>query len=183
MASTIHIVGFAGSLRKQSTNRAALKIAQSLVPEGTELEIVTLDDLPLFNQDYENDPPPTVRRFKEKIRQADAVFMVTPEYNYSTSGVLKNAIDWASWPYKDCPLTGKPTAIMGVGGRFGTVRAQLHLRQTLLYLDAQVITKPEVMVINAWEKFDGEGNLLEEKTREQINLLVSTLVKKVQITR
>ena len=180
MLSTIHILGFAGSLRKQSTNRAALRVAQGLVPEGAELEIVTLDDLPLFNQDQENDPPPAVRYFKEKIRQADALFIVTPEYNYSTSGVLKNAIDWVSWPFQQCPLTGKPTAIMGAGGRFGTVRAQLHLRQTLLYLDVPVITKPEVMIINAWEKFDSEGNLLDDHTRQQIELLVSTLVKKVR---
>lgn len=180
MSSTIHILGFAGSLRKQSTNRAALRIAQGLVPEGAEMEIVTLDELPLFNQDYENDPPPVVQQFKKKIRQADTLFIVTPEYNYSTSGVLKNAIDWVSWPFKQCPLTGKPTAIMGVGGRFGTVRAQLHLRQTLLYLDVPVITKPEVMVVNAWEKFDSEGNLLDEKVREQIELLVHTLVKKVR---
>jgi chromate reductase, NAD(P)H dehydrogenase (quinone) len=98
MPSPIHILGFAGSLRKNSYNRAALKIAQELVPEEAELEIVTLDELPLFNQDYENNEPAAVRSFKEKIRQADSLLIVTPEYNYSTSGVLKNAIDWASRP-------------------------------------------------------------------------------------
>ena len=180
MSDTIHILGFAGSLRKQSTNRAALKIAQGLVPDGAEMEIITLDDVPLFNQDYENDPPKTVRDLKEKIRQADALFIITPEYNYSVSGVLKNAIDWVSWPYNECPMRGKPCAIMGVGGRFGTVRAQLHLRQILLYLDVSVITKPEVMILNAWEKFDSEGRLLDEKAREQIELLVYTLVQKVR---
>src|SRR5436309_698848 len=127
MSSKIHILGFAGSLRKHSTNRAALKVAQGLLPDAAEMEIITLDDLPLFNQDYENDEPPVVRIFKEKIRQADALFIVTPEYNYSTSGVLKNAIDWASWPIARSPFKGKPIALMGVGGRFGTVRAQQHL--------------------------------------------------------
>src|ERR1700730_5673984 len=91
MSSSLHILGFAGSLRKHSYNRAALKIAQGLVPEGAELEIVTLDALPLFNQDDENDPPESVRLFREKIRQADALLVVTPEYNYSIPGVLKNA--------------------------------------------------------------------------------------------
>ena len=98
MAATIHILGFAGSLRKNSYNRAALKVAQSLVPEGAEMEIITLDEIPLYNQDYEDDEPSSVRTFKEKIRQADALFIVTPEYNYSMPGVLKNAIDWASRP-------------------------------------------------------------------------------------
>src|SRR6266567_970461 len=180
MPSTIHILGFAGSLRKQSYNRAALKIAQSLVPEGAEMEIITLDEIPLYNQDYENDEPQSVRTFKEKIRQADALFIVTPEYNYSMPGVLKNAIDWASRPEGKSVLTGKPTAIMGVGGRYGTVRAQLHLRQVFQYLDTPVVTKPEVHVIAAWEKFDNDGNLKDEQIREQIETLVLRLVRKVR---
>ena len=180
MSHTIHILGFAGSLSKQSINRGVLKIAQGLVPQDAEMEIINLDEIPLYNRDYDDDPPPVVRELKEKIRQADALFIVTPEYNYSISGVLKNAIDWVSRPVNTCPMTHKPTAIMGAGGRFGTVRAQLHLRQILLYLDVLVITKPEVMILNAWEKFDSEGHLIDEKTREQIELLVNTLVKKVQ---
>nr|HET6902631.1 NAD(P)H-dependent oxidoreductase [Ktedonobacteraceae bacterium] len=182
MANTIHILGFAGSLRKQSYNRAALKIAQGLVPEGAEMEIITLDNLPLHNQDFENDEPQSVRDFKEKLRQADALFIATPEYNYSISGVLKNAIDWASRPLDTSPLVRKPTAIMSAGGRFGAVRAQLHLRQIFLFLDTQVVTKPEVMIMNAWEKFDNEGHLLDEQARQQIELLVHTLVKKVRET-
>lgn len=180
MASHIHIVGFAGSLRKGSYNRAGLKVAQGLLPEGAELEIATLDELPLFNEDYEFNPPIFVQIFKEQVRRSDAVLIVTPEYNYSMSGVLKNAIDWLSRPLAECPLTGKPTAIMGFGGRYGTVRAQQHLRQVLLYLDTPVITKPEVHIINAWEKFDGSGNLIDETVREQIRLLLSKLVDKVR---
>jgi chromate reductase len=183
MASPIRIVGFAGSLRKGSYNRAGLKVAQGLVPEGAELEIVTLDELPLFNEDYEFNPPVSVQTFKEQVRRSDAVLMVTPEYNYSMSGVLKNAIDWLSRPLAGCPLTGKPTAIMGFGGRFGTVRAQQHLRQVLLYLDTPVITKPEVHIINAWEKFDGEGNLIDDLVCGQIKLLLAKLVDKVREAR
>ena len=158
----LHILGCVGSLRKKSYNRAGLREAQKLEPEGVELDIFELDALPLFNQDYENEPPEPVRVFKEKIRQADALLVVTPEYNYSFSGVLKNAIDWVSRPIATTPLRGKPTAIMGFGGKFGTVRAQLHLRQVFLFLDTPVLLKPEVCVINAWEKFDSDGNLTDE---------------------
>ncbi|HCP73774.1 MAG TPA: FMN reductase, partial [Ktedonobacter sp.] len=109
--------------------------------------------------------------------QADSLLIVTPEYNYSTSGVLKNAIDWASRPTGKSVLEGKPAALMGVGGRFGTVRAQQHLRQTFLYLNMPVLLKPEVHVMAAWEKFDNNGNLTDDKTREQIQALVEALVQ------
>jgi chromate reductase len=177
MTSPIHILGFAGSLRKNSYNRAGLKIAQQLVPEGAELEIVTLDEIPPFNQDYENDEPAAVRSFKEKIHHADSLLVVTPEYNYSIPGVLKNAIDWASRPTGTSVLEGKPAAIMGIGGRFGTVRAQQHLRQVFHYLNMPVLLKPEVHVMAAWEKFDDDGNLTDDKTREQIQALVEALVQ------
>ncbi len=180
MASQLHIVGFVGSLRKDLYNRAGLQAAKGLVPEGAELEIAALDELPLFNQDYEFNPPVPVQTFKDQIRWSDAVLIVTPEYNYSMSGVLKNAIDWLSRPLAECPLTGKPTAIMGFGGRYGTVRAQQHLRQVLLYLDTPVITKPEVHIINAWEKFDDEGNLIDDAAREQIKLLLAKLMSTVR---
>jgi chromate reductase len=177
MTSPIHILGFAGSLRKNSYNRAGLKIAQQLVPEGAELEIVTLDEIPPFNQDYENDEPAAVRFFKEKIHHADSLLVVTPEYNYSIPGVLKNAIDWASRPTGTSVLEGKPAAIMGIGGRFGTVRAQQHLRQVFHYLNMPVLLKPEVHVMAAWEKFDDDGNLTDDKTREQIQALVEALLQ------
>src|SRR5437764_5060692 len=180
MTSPIHMLGFAGSLRKNSYNRAGLKIAQQLVPEGAELEIVTLDEIPLYNQDYENDEPAPVRSFKEKIHHADSLLVVTPEYNYSIPGVLKNAIDWASRPTGKSVLEGKPAAIMGAGGRFGTVRAQLHLRQIFLYLHMPVLMQPDVHVFNTWEKFDSDGNLTDEKTREQIKALLEALVRNLQ---
>lgn len=177
MASTIHILGFTGSLRKKSYNRATLRIAQGLTPPEAELEIAELGELPLFNQDFENDKPEVVRDFEEKIRKADALLIVTPEYNYSVPGVLKNAIDWVSWPYAQSVITGKPTAILGAGGRVGTARAQLHLRQMLQYLDVPVLNKPEVFIQYAWEKFDSDGNLLDEATRDQIKRLLEALMK------
>jgi chromate reductase len=180
MPSTIQILGFTGSLRKGSYNQAALREARELLPDGADLEIVSLDNIPLFNQDYEYDEPEPVRSLKAKVKQADAVLIVTPEANYSIPGVLKNAIDWISWPIKMCPLTGKPTAILGAGGRVGTARAQLHLRQILAYLDVPVITKPEVFIINAWEKFDSEGNLTDERSRQEIKLLLERLVDAAQ---
>ena len=177
MAPTIHILGFTGSLRKKSYNRATLRVAQGLVPPETELEIAELGELPLFNQDFENDKPEVVRAFEEKIRKADALLIVTPEYNYSVPGVLKNGIDWVSWPYAKSVMTGKPTAILGAGGRVGTARAQLHLRQSLQYLDVPVLNKPEVFIQYAWEKFDSDGNLIDEAIRDQIRGLLDALVK------
>src|SRR5579863_7161490 len=185
MSPSIHIVGFAGSLRKDSYNRSALLLAQqtALENENVEFEILDLGNLPLFNQDLENDPPEVVRVFKEKIRHADAVFITVPEYNYSFSGVLKNAIDWTSRPLATCPMTGKLTAIMGAGGRVGTARAQLHLRQVFLYLDVQVLTKPEVLILNSWEKFDSAGNLINESDRKQVETLVKKLIQQAQNAR
>lgn len=183
MSSPIHILGFTGSLRKGSHNQAALREAHKFLPEGAELEIIGLGNIPLFNQDYEYDEPEPVRILKDKIKRADALFIVTPESNYSVPGVLKNAIDWISWPVKMCPMTGKPAAIMGVGGRFGTVRAQMHLRQILAYLDVPVITKPEVFIINGWEKFDGEGNLTDERARNEMTMLLERLVRAAEAGR
>lgn len=183
MSSTIHILGFTGSLRKGSYNQAALRQAQKFLSDGAEMEIISLENIPLYNQDYEYDEPEPVRILKDKVKMADALFIVTPEANYSIPGVLKNAIDWISWPLKMCPMTGKPTAIMGVGGRFGTARAQLHLRQILAYLDVPVITKPEVFIINGWEKFDSEGNLTDERGRNEMKILLEKLVKAAEEAR
>jgi len=176
MSSTIHILGFAGSLRQKSYNKALLRVAREYLPDDAELEIIGLDDIPLFNEDLVPDPPQSVRVFKEKIQQADALLIAVAEYNYSVSGVLKNAIDWAAWPIATTPLKGKLAAIMGTGGRFGTVRAQLNFRQTLLYTDTRVLLKPEVYIEKNWEKFDSEGNLTDQHARQSIEALVTALV-------
>jgi len=178
MSDTVQILGVAGSLRAGSYNRAALRAAGSLVPAGASLSTFGLEDIPPYNQDAETTLPPAVSELKRAIRQADAVLLVTPEYNFSVPGVLKNAIDWASRPAGDNAWEGKPAAIMGVSsGRFGTTRAQLHLRQVFVYLDVHCINKPHVMIGSAAEAFDTEGTLRDEKARELIRQLLENLVE------
>ena len=129
MTETITILGTAGSLRRDSYNRAALRAAQALAPTEATIDVFDLQGIPPFNQDDEQHPPAPVADLKTRIRAADAILMVTPEYNYSIPGVLKNAIDWASRPYGDSAWEGKPVAVMGASvGTLGTARAQYHLR-------------------------------------------------------
>jgi chromate reductase, NAD(P)H dehydrogenase (quinone) len=177
LATPIRILGIAGSLRKHSYNKGALRAAQQLVPDNAMLEVFDIKDIPLYNQDLENQPPESVRQLKAKIRQADAILFVTPEYNYSVPGVLKNAIDWASRPYPDNSWGGKPVAVMGASiAMAGTARSQYHLRQSFVYLDMHPINKPEVMINNAASKFDAEGNLTDEETKKWIRQLLEALV-------
>lgn len=177
MKTPIRILGIAGSLRRDSYNRAALRAATTLVPEGAVLETFELDDIPIFNQDEDQQPPASVVELKRRIREADAILFVTPEYNYSVPGVLKNAIDWASRPYGDSAWNGKPTAIMGASiGALGTARAQYHLRQILVFLNMFPLNQPEVMIGNAAARFDQEGNLTDEKTKDLIRQLLQNLV-------
>lgn len=143
MNTLVTILGFAGSLRQNSYNKAILRAAKELMPQVSKLEIFDLEGIPPFNQDLENKAPEKVKEFKAKIRAADAILITTPEYNYSIPGVLKNAIDWASRPYGDNSFEGKPVAIMGAsGGKLGTARAQYHLRQTFVFLDMHPINRP-----------------------------------------
>jgi len=174
---TISILGIAGSLRKGSFNKALLRVAAELVPENARLEIFDLDGIPPFNQDLESQPPDKVREFKEKIKTADAILIVTPEYNYSIPGVLKNAIDSASRPYGDNAWNGKPVAVMGASiGMLGTARAQYHLRQSFVFLDMYPLNKPEVMVPFVEQKIDQNGRLTDDKTREKIRELLVALI-------
>ncbi len=178
MNDPIRILGIAGSLRHDSYNRRALRAATELMPEGAILEIFELDGIPAFNQDKEHDPIAEVLEFKRRIREADAILFVTPEYNYSIPGVLKNAIDWASRPRGDSVWNGKPAAIMGVSlGAFGTARAQYHLRQIFVSLNILPINQPEVLIGNAAERFDKEGNLTDESTKNFIRQLMQNLVE------
>ena len=177
MDKQINILGFAGSLRRGSYNRALLLEATKLVPVGVKLEIFDLDDIPSFNQDLEQTMPDKVKEFKAKIRAADAILIATPADNYSIPGVLKNAIDWASRPYPDNSFEGKPVALMSASiGLLGGARAQYHLRQVFVFLDMHPINKPEVFVTFAPSKFDKEGNLIDEAAkiliREQLDKLV-----------
>jgi len=184
MERKIKILGMAGSLRKGSYNRSALRAAVSLAPENTVVEIAEIGNLPLFNQDLEQNLPEEVKEFKEKIKLTDAILFVTPEYNYSVPGVLKNAIDWASRPYTDNSWKEKPVAIMSAStGMLGGARAQYHLRQMLVFLNMFPINRPEVMIAKAPEKFDEKGNLTDEETKKRIGELLGALVawtKKLQ---
>lgn len=177
MGSIVRILGFAGSLRKNSYNKALLRFAVQLVPKNVVLETFDLEGIPPFNQDLENQPPQKVKEFKAKIRAADAILIVTPEYNYSMPGVLKNAIDWASRPYSDNAFKEKPVAMMGASiGMLGTARAQYHLRQVFIFLNMYPISLPEVFVSYAQEKFGEDGTLKDEKTKQLITKLLESLV-------
>ena len=173
----ISILGFAGSLRKDSYNKAILRAAVELVPKNAVIEVFDLEGIPLFNQDLENRPHEKVSEFKRKIRASDAILIATPEYNYSIPGVLKNAIDCASRPYGDNALEGKPVAVMGASiGMIGTARAQYHLRQCFVFLNMYPVNRPEVMVTFAQEKVDPGGQLTDQTTREKIKELLESLI-------
>jgi len=177
MDKPITILGFAGSLRKDSYNKALLRAAMKLIPKSTKLEIFDLEGIPPFNQDLENRMPEKVKEFKAKIKAANAILIATPEHNYSIPGVLKNAIDWASRPPGDNSFEGKPVAIMSASpGTLGGARAQYHLRQVLVSLNMHAINRPEVIVASADEKIDEKGNLADEKTRKKIMQLLENLV-------
>ena len=177
MTKPIIILGFAGSLRRNSYNKALLYAASELVPKDTKLEIFSLEGFPPFNQDLEDRMPQKVKEFKAKIRAADALLIATPEHNYSVPGVLKNAIDWASRPYDDNSFEGKPVAVMSASpGMLGGARAQYHLRQVLVSLNMHAINRPEVIVGSVDEKIDEKGNLTDEETRKRIGQLLESLV-------
>lgn len=174
----IKILGIAGSLRKGSYNRLVLNAAMELAPADAEIEIYDISEIPPFNQDLEADPPEVVKDFKNKILSADAILFVTPEYNYSIPGVLKNAIDWASRPYGASAWEGKPAAIMGASmGNIATARAQYDLRKIMVFLDMHPLNKPEIMIGNAHEKFDDKGNLKDDITRQLITRQLEALTK------
>ena len=161
----IRVLGISGSLRRSSFNTALLESAAQLLPPGMTLEIFDLSALPMYNQDDEKPFPPEVVDFRRRLEQADALLIASPEYNASITGALKNAIDWASRPPNQ-PLNGKPVAIMGAStGNFGTLRAQLHLRQILTHVGALTLPKPEVLVARAGQAFTPDGDLIDETAR------------------
>ncbi len=173
----INILGIVGSLRKASYNHAALRAARALMPAGAVLNLLELHGIPVFNQDEEMTPPTAVLEFKRRILAADAILFATPEYNYSVPGVLKNAIDWASRPFGNSAWNGKPAALMGASpSNLGTARAQYHLRQILVGFGMPVVSQPEVMISQAAQHFDPDGNLIDAPTRERIQKLLIALV-------
>ncbi|HTC11033.1 MAG TPA: NAD(P)H-dependent oxidoreductase [Acetobacteraceae bacterium] len=162
-----NILGIAGSLRKGSFNSAALRAAQELAPAGMTIEIFDIGTIPLYNEDVKAQGfPPAVADLRAKIKAADGLLLSTPEYNYSTSGVLKNVIDWASRP-PEHPFDGKPIALMGASaGALGTARAQYHLRHMFVFLNAHILNRPEVFIGAASTKFDAAGKLTDQATRD-----------------
>ena len=181
------VLGFAGSLRKGSYNKALIRSAIEVAPSSAHIDVFDLEGIPLYNQDLENDLPIKVVEFKAKIKAADALLIACPEYNFSVSGVLKNALDWASRPKKDMPLEGKPVAIMSAStGWLGGARAQYHLRQCFVFLNMHPVNQPEVMLANAPANVDTNGNVINEQTKALIQQLLESLVvwtKKLQQTQ
>lgn len=173
----VHVLAFCGSLRKASFNRALLRAAHKLAPEGMTIEDCDIAAIPPFDQDVldAGGYPPPCQDMRARIKAADAILFVTPEYNFSVPGVLKNAIDWASRP-PEPPLTDKPCAVMGASmGAMGTSRAQYHLRQMMVFLDMHPINKPEVLVTAAQTKFDKDLNLTDEATAGFVKTLLANL--------
>jgi chromate reductase len=181
MADQIKILGIAGSLRKQSYNKGALRAAQQLCPDGARIEVCELDGIPPFNQDDEKNAPAKVKDLKQRIKAADAILLVTPEYNYGVPGVLKNAIDWASRPYGDNAWDGKPVAIMSAAMSMGGgIRAQYQLRQSFVFLNMDAVVQPEVAINSVGERFDQDGNLTDETAKKLIGQLLRNLCDKVR---
>jgi chromate reductase, NAD(P)H dehydrogenase (quinone) len=175
-AKGINVLAICGSLRMGSYNRAALRTAIELRPPGMAIETADISAFPLYNEDVRAQGfPPPVETLRRQIAAADALLFVTPEYNYSMSGVLKNAIDWASRP-PDQPFAGKPVAIMGAAaGMAGSARAQYDLRRCCVFLDMHPLNKPEVLIGQAQTKFDAEGRFTDEVGRGLIRDLLVAL--------
>lgn len=170
------VLAIVGSLRRDSYNRAVLRAAQELAPDTMTLTEHPLDEVPLYNYDVEQqgDPGP-VTALKEAIAAADALLVITPEYQHGVPGVLKNALDWASRPPRRSPLHGKPVAIMGASpGMTGTARAQTQLRQTLVYNACRVLPPPEVLISHVDERVT-DGVVTDDETREFIGSAITRL--------
>ncbi len=173
----MHIVAISGSLRKDSYNTKLAHAFAALAPEGAEVEVVSIADLPFYDQDAEAAFPTAAQALKDKVNAADAVILVTPEYNRSVPGVLKNAIDWLSRPYGKNSFAGKPVLVAGVSiGKIGTAVAQSHLKQIMVYLDAHVVGQPELYLGPAAEVFGDDGEVKESSTKELLRKALLALM-------
>jgi chromate reductase len=163
-----NVVGFAGSLRGGSFNRALLRAATELAPRALNIVIHELDGIPLYNGDIEAaGVPQSVVQLRDVIRKADGLLIATPEYNHGVPGVLKNTIDWLSRPPRNSALNSKVAAIMGASpGIMGTARGQSQLRQAFVFTNTYALLQPEVLVGRAHEKFDADGRLVHQATRD-----------------
>lgn len=172
------ILGFAGSLRKGSYNRALLRKAIEINPTPYPIISFELNAIPLYDDDMAKDnTSQAINEFREKIKDSRGILIASPEYNYSITGVLKNAIDWASTVVLGNVLESKPVAIMGAStSRFGTARSQLALRGVLHAARAQVLQKPELMITRAANAFDEDGDLINEKAVSVLSSLLTAFI-------
>ncbi len=178
------IVGIPASLRRGAFSTGLLDAAVELAPEGTRIEVADIHGFPVFNQDEENDPPEPVRRFQEKVRPADAVLFAVNEHNYGLSAAEKNALDWGSRPPGQSVWNGKPAGMMSASvGMLGGVRAQLALRQSMVYLNMFPVNRPEVFVAMASQKFDANGRLVDETARKVVRAHLIELVRFARVLR
>lgn len=174
----IKFLGITGSLRKQSTNKGLLRAAAAQVPENVSMVIADLTDIPFYNSDI-TEKPESVKHVLEKMRQADALVLACPEYNYSLAPALKNILDWASREPDNHLLAGKPVALMGAAGGMGSSRAQYHMRQVCVFLDLHPLNKPEVFANAFTDAFDAEGNLVDQKLTTLIATQMQALAEQV----
>ena len=175
----LQFAGLAGSLRKGSFNRMLLNAALELLPEDVSMEIISFENVPLYNADQDlpssKERPETVKQFRDSLSKADGLVIVSPEYNYSIPGGLKNAIDWASRG-EDSPLLRRPVALMGATpGLWGTTRMQLAFHSVFLFLDMKPVYKPEILLAQANKKFDEQGRLNDEMAKDLIRKKLQAL--------
>ncbi|WP_118973630.1 NADPH-dependent FMN reductase [Taibaiella koreensis] len=181
---SISVIALSGSLRKGSYTTQLLHAFAEAAPQEVKFHMVSLDELPLFNQDLESNPPQPVKEFWMAIESADAVLLASPEYNRSYSPVLKNALDWGSRPEGQNKWKGKPVALLGCSpyqlGAFGAIN---HLRQVVMYLDMPVLQQPEFYLNQAGDKFDEQGKLADEKTKKLVDALWTAFIAWIKVIK
>ena len=185
MSDYIQFVGLSGSLRKGSFNTMLLKAAAQLLPTDVSMEIISIEDIPLYNADHDlpaaKQRPASVEHFRKMLTDADGILIASPEYNYSIPGGLKNAIDWASRG-EDSPLLRKPIAVIGATtGLWGTARMQVAFHNVFLFLDMKPVYKPEVLVAQAEKKFDAKGNLTDEMAKKLLKQKLEALKEMIHL--
>lgn len=183
VARVFNVVGLAGSLRRGSYNRALLRTATEVAPPTLHIDIHELDCIPLYNSDVEAVGVPTsVVQLREAIGKADALLIATPEYNHGVPGVLKNTIDWLSRPPQNSALNGKVAAVMGASrGITGTARAQSQLRQSFVFTNTYMLLQPEILVGHAHEKFDADGRLVHQATRDVLTVFLERFTELIAL--
>jgi chromate reductase len=174
--SLVRILGISGSARKRSYNTALLHAAEALVPDGAALETIDVSRFPLFNNDLVEEMPAEIREFKQRVEKADAILFATPEFNYSISAVLKNAIEWGNQPENS--WDSKPAAIISASISLrGGARAQAHLRQIMVDLNMYPINQPQLLLARAQEKFDANLKLVDAASLKTLQSLLVALVE------